>query len=117
MNISIYTSDFKKNQSLIQEIKTFLSKDYQDIFICTSLLNDADPTHASLHPFYLPFFDGVTVFISLEEYIEYKDKILGRTIIYIETTDTRLNRSLLNRCDLLTRDPHNKLIMVNNYAV
>jgi hypothetical protein len=118
MNLAIYTTDFSKEKTLIDSIKKCLSQDYSDIFICTYFLNSGDCSYATLHPFFLTFFDGSVVFVNTKDYFEYKDKIIGSKIIFVNKEDTSilLNKSLFKNCTFLTYD-NNQIIKVNNYVI
>lgn len=119
MKLAIYTSDYAKNDKLIKDIHSFLANKYNDTFICTSSYNDTYSHYAVLQPFYLRFFDGVTVFLTVEDYIEYKDKIISNKILYVDDTvlHSKLDKSMLKDCEFLVYDQNKQLNMVNNYVI
>lgn len=120
MNLAIYTTDFFQQKSLIAEIKNYINKDYVDMFICTPVLNDVDSEYASLHPFYLSFFDGTVVFLNVDDYVEYKDKIIGSKILFIDINNNvsaNFNKSMFKDCTFLIHDESQQLTKVNNYVV
>lgn len=122
MKLAIYTSDFNNNQTIIDQILNLLKlEDYDDFFICSSSINNNASNYAVLQPFYITFFDGVVVFLNIDEYLEYKDKIIGSKIIYIDPDNKLsnyiLDKSIFKDCSFITYDENKQLIRVNNYVI
>lgn len=121
MELAIYTSNFVEFQSTIDTIRMFFHKEYTDIFICTPLFNSSYRSYASIHPFYLTFFKGTSLFLTLEEYLEYKDNVIGQKILFVDkngfNNHTPIDRSIFKDCKFITHDENNQLVMVNNYAI
>jgi len=120
MELAIYTSNFAQFENLIDSVRTFFHKEYTDIFICTPFFNSPRKEYACLHPFYLTFFKGTSLFLTLEDYIEYKDNIIGEKILFVDSNiqnNIPIDRSIFKECKFLTYDDNKQLIMVNNYAI
>lgn len=122
MKLAIYTSDFNNNQSIIDQILNLLKlEDYDDFFICSSTINNNVNNYAVLQPFYLTFFQGSVVFLNMDEYLEYKDKIIGSKILYVDPDNKAskyvLDKNIFKDCSFITYDANKQLIRVNNYVI
>lgn len=121
MKLSIYTSNFADNKVLIDSILDLIHKDYDDVFICTSICNSDTNKYAILQPFYITFFDGTVLFLNMDEYLEYKDKIIGSKILYIDPDNKGPNyvfeKAIFKDCSFITYDDNKQLTMVNNYVI
>lgn len=122
MKLAVYATNVGNSLETINKIKQFLlaTENYSDFFICVDVLNTATTSWATLHPFYLPFFDGHVVFLSLEDYISNRDKIIGESILYVSSEGIRsevpVDRSMFKNCRFITVN-NNELVMVKNYEV
>lgn len=122
MKLAIYTSDFNNNQSIIDQILNLLKlEDYDDFFICSSTINNNVNNYAVLQPFYLTFFQGSVVFLNMDEYLEYKDKIIGSKILYVDPDNKAskyvFDKNIFKDCSFITYDDNKQLIRVNNYVI
>lgn len=122
MKLAIYTSDFNNSQSIIDQILNLLKlEDYDDFFICSSTINNNVNNYAVLQPFYLTFFQGSVVFLNMDEYLEYKDKIIGSKILYVDpdnkTSKYVFDKNIFKDCSFITYDDNKQLIRVNNYVI
>jgi hypothetical protein len=122
MKLAIYTSDFNTNQIIIDEILNFLRlDDYDDFFICSSTINNNVNNYAILQPFYITFFEGFVVFLNMDEYLEYKDKIIGSKILYVDPENKGsqyiFDKRIFKDCSFITYDDNKQLIKVNNYVI
>lgn len=120
MELAIYTSNFAENEQTVDAIRSFFQKEYTDIFICTPFFNSVRRDYASLHPFYLTFFKGASLFLNLEEYMEYKDDILGDKILFVGkgiSSNVPIDRTIFKECKFLIYDDNNQLLMVNSHVI
>jgi hypothetical protein len=123
MSLAIYTTNFIESSNTIAELKTFLfdSSFYDDVFLCADILQGIDSSWAAIHPFYLKFFKGDILFLNLEDYVEYRDSIIGNPIIYIESPRNNLSipvdRSMFQNCRFVAKNNDNVLEMVTQYEI
>lgn len=123
MSLAIYTTNFIESAQNISELKNFLfdQQFYDDVFICSDILQGIDTSWATIHPFYLKFFKGDILFLSLEDYVEYRDLIIGNPIVYVESSRNNLSipmdRSMFQNCRFIAKNNNNVLEMVKQYEI
>jgi hypothetical protein len=119
MNTAVYTTDFNKHEKIIADIKNLLNP--SDFFICTPIINNSTTIYASIQPFYITFFEGCVVFLNMEEYLEYKDKIIADLILYLDNDEQAkvlgVNKSVFKPKTQFLKYENNSLILVKNYAI
>jgi len=119
-SIGIFANDLSKNEKLILKIKEFFySNEYKpDIFVFSDNAKVKGFSHtAVLSSFYMRFHKDEIVFLDINDYLINKDKILAHCSIVIEPSEIqthKLNRKILENCDLLTI--HNGTLRITEYA-
>ena len=99
MKLAVYTKDMNNDIELINSIKNYFTNIYTDFFVCTHTPNIILSTHAILQPFYLTFFDGIIVFLNVQDYEEHKDNVIGEKILCSNSVDLDLED-----CSILTHE-------------
>lgn len=119
MKLTIYTTSFAENADVIEKLKDFMlaSNKYGDFFVCTGVMDVGLAHYATMGSFYLKFFDGDIVFLNIEDYTEYQDKIIGRPILYLSETNETTAKYNLKKYRIITKSNNNQMIWVNNYEV
>lgn len=115
--IGIFSNNLNKDLSNIIEIKKFFenTNNYSDftIFSNTSLGKKLFDISILLS-FYVSFFDGSIVFLNIEDYTHYKDRIIGKPILYLDDTIINsIDRNIIKNCDTISK-ANNQLTLINN---
>lgn len=114
-SLAVLTEDISSNIDLIEKIKNFI-RDRDDFIIFTDNIVHTNDSHGVLSTFYLVSYDGLLVFLDINDYIRYKDNILAKPVIYIETYNSLLDKNILKNCAILTQS-NNQLEWINNYEL
>lgn len=119
MRYSIYSANIQQDIDLIERIKSFLysNTNIEDFCIFTddslSLLYD----HSTLPTFYTIAYRGATIFLSLHDYMEFKDKVSGSLCIYLNKESLGfMDRNTIKGCSIIT-ESDNQLIWIPNYGL
>ncbi len=90
---AIYTNQL--NPRIVEQVRTFIISKYNannDFNIFSDVIPvNAEPSYAVLSAYYLPFYNGILIFTSLEDYISKKDDIVAGIVIYILVDPQTLN--------------------------
>lgn len=116
-SIGIYLNNINDNLDIIQKIKTFFDK-YD--FVLFNDTNQSNEKHATLPTFYMKFYDGSIVFLSIEDYLIYKETIKSDAILLLDiktAIDSKIDRSIIKGCKILSYNNNNNLELLNNYGL
>lgn len=109
--LAIFTDNLGDHIDLIEKIKNS-TKDYDDFCIFTNNMNISINDYGIINPYYLISYDGLLVFLSVEDYLQYKDSIICDIAIYINDYNG-IDRNTLKKCLVLTENG-NEILWVNN---
>ena len=114
-SLAILTEDISANIDLIEKIKNFIT-DRNDFIIFTDNIIYTNDAHGVLSTFYLISYDGLLVFLDINDYIKYKDNILAQPVVYLEGYNSLIDKNILKNCAILTQS-NNQLEWINNYEL
>ena len=101
-SLAILTEDISANIDLIEKIKNFIT-DRNDFIIFTDNIIYTNDAHGVLSTFYLISYDGLLVFLDINDYIKYKDNILAQPVVYLEGYNSLIDKNILKNCAILTQ--------------
>jgi hypothetical protein len=82
---AIYTN--KIDSLIVEPVKDFIINKYNannDFNIFSDVISvSAEPSYAILSAYYLPFYNGILVFTSLEDYISKQNEIVEDIVAYV----------------------------------
>jgi hypothetical protein len=119
-SIGIFTNNISNDERLVLKIKEFMlsHEDQPDIFVFSDDPRTKGFSHtAILSSFYMRFYKNEIIFLNINDYLDNKDKILAHCSVFInpsEIQQSKINRKLLQNCNLLTT--HNGTIRITEYA-
>lgn len=122
-SVAIYNSgNLKDSIETINNLKKFLSNHINiDDFVILCDTYDYHVEHAVLPTFYIYYYKGAVAFLSLEDYIAYKDKILASDIIIRlskqEVFESHIDRSVIKRCSLVYQENDQNMEFIKNYGI
>lgn len=105
MLYSIFTDDISVNIDLIERIKSFLLKQHStmDFVIFTDDISYGISNHSVLTTFYMIAYNGVMIFLSIDDYLLYKDSAPNNVIIYMTKEDlSNMDTNIIKDCGILT---------------
>lgn len=111
MLYSVFTDDIINNIDLIEKIKYFLQKQYPiiDFVIFTDDITYGTNDSCVLTTFYMIAYRGIVIFLNINDYLSYKDKINGGAILYLTKNDIPdIDQNFIKNCGILT-DTNNEL--------
>lgn len=107
-------SDRNDKQDMIKNIKDFIVSKYKfcDIAIATNIVNSIAFNDMALLPlYYVKFHQGKIIFTSIEDYLEYRDTIIAKPIVYVDKAKEDLDTNLLkNVCIIFNNDSNLEMI-------
>lgn len=112
MRYSIFSTNMARDIDLIERIKVFLySNDIvEDFFIFTDEVMTLLPDHSSLPTFYTIGYKGSTVFLNIQDYMSFKDKINGDIIIFLSKEDIPdIDRDSIKNCKVIIENEDSTL--------
>lgn len=119
MLYSVYTNSIIDNIDLIEKIKIFLQEDAKilDFVIFTDEIEYGVSNHSILSTFYMIAYRGNIIFLNLDDYFSYKDNLLAKPILYLDSNNaSTLDKSMIKNCLILT-EANNQLQWVKNYEL
>ena len=117
--LAIVAKDIPSNINIINKIRDFYAS--VDDFV---ILSDEGCqiamglTYSLLSSYYIRFLKGTLIFLDIKQYLEYKDKVVGNIILYLEQGDIHLlDKSLIGDVDILTIDFNDKPLLIRGSNV
>lgn len=114
-SVAIITEDIVSNIDLIEKIKNFIV-DRNDFIIFTDNIIFTNNEHGILSTFYLISYDGLLVFLDINDFLKHKDNILAKPVLYLENYNNLIDKNILKGCSIITQS-NNQLQWVNNYEL
>lgn len=101
--IAIYSDNIHEDKTKIIEVFHHF-KNQNDVVVITDNINDSEYKDYAVFPsFYTKFFQGTVIFLHLEDYLEYKDTIIGSPKILLDPkTAKNIDTSLVKRSNFFT---------------
>lgn len=101
---AVYTEDLENDSDIIVQLFSRCS-DLGDSVIITDSINSSKFQHYPLFPsFYLKFFPGSVIFMNIEDYLQYKDNMMGSPMLFMdENTPNSIDKSLIKNEHILNR--------------
>lgn len=84
-SFAVYCPGIVISEDLINPIKKrYINQNYDDFVVFTDIFYAAEDCrdHGIMSTFYMKFFRGKVIFLNQEDYIKYKDNILGEAVLY-----------------------------------
>ncbi|NCA30729.1 MAG: hypothetical protein EBS93_08440, partial [Chitinophagia bacterium] len=74
--------------------------------------------HGSLPTFYTIGYHGITIFLSLQDYLSFKDKTNGDIVIFLTKEDLpNIDRSIIKNHKIIIEDNDSVLRWIPNYGL
>ena len=122
-SIAVYSAEnLKFSIETINSLKQFLSERINiDDFLILCDTYDFHVEYAVLPTFYLYYYKGMVVFLNLEDYIAYKDKIISDNIIIRlskqEVFESHIDRSVIKTCNIIYQENDQNMEFINNHGI
>lgn len=113
-SLAIYCNDIKKNIDLINKIKDFFSKTDFVIF-ADNIVNVPTTEIAILLTYYMRFYHGTVVFLDIDEYLTYKDTLVGKAVLFFNKNDAydkKISKVMIKNVKIITLDDQDNIEMV-----
>jgi hypothetical protein len=111
---AVFAHNLSSNIDLIEKIKHSVNN-YDDFCIFTNDMDIGVTNYGIINPYYLIKYNGLLIFLNIEDYIEYKDDISCDIGVYIDDYST-IDKNTLKKCLILTFN-NNEIIWINNYEL
>lgn len=100
-SFAIYTESLDSNSSLVKFITDYCSR-LGDVILITDSLDTSKFQHYPIFPsFYIRYFPGNVIFLNMEDYLEYKDYTIGKSVIFVDPNNPiKFDRSLISKDNL-----------------
>jgi hypothetical protein len=118
-SIGIFTDNILDNSQIIKEIKNFLLSDnpFSDFVVFTpDLIKSYDTETSILIDYYMLFYKGLIIFLSVDDFLIYKDKIIGKPCVFLQNIPNNIDKSQLKNCMILTITD-NQMELIDYYGL
>lgn len=98
----IYVEDLERDSLSIKTLADGFKTQGDVVLFWDSDQNTLSHQYAIFPSFYVKFFRGTIVFLSVENYMVYKDQIIGKPMLYIEKNNFKnLDRSIIQTDNII----------------
>lgn len=118
-SIGLFTDNIIDNQDIISNIKNFLLSEnpFSDFVIFT---NDLSETYsyetAIVIDYYMSFYKGLIIFLTIEDYLIYKDRIIGKPCLFFTEFPRNIDKKDIKNCMILVMQ-NNELELIQDYGL
>ena len=118
--LAVFTYDLANNIDLIERIKSFFVSNHNidDFIVFTDSGDYAVENHGVLITFYMIAYNGIIVFLNLQDYLINQNNTNNcRCILYLNDSDIEvLDKAMIRNCDILT-ESESSLKWIKNYEL
>jgi hypothetical protein len=118
--LAVFTYDLANNIDLIERIKSFFVSNHNidDFIVFTDSGDYAVENHGVLITFYMIAYNGIIVFLNLQDYLINQNNTNNcRCILYLNDSDIEvLDKAMIRNCDILT-ESEGSLKWIKNYEL
>ena len=118
MLYSVITDSIYNNLDKIERIFSFFNNNQMvsDFVIFNDEVIYSRFQYSVLNTFYLPAYYGNVIFVNIDEYFYYRDKINNKIILYLTKSDIHsIDRDNIKNCSIIIDDDNsNNLIWIKN---
>ena len=117
-SIAIFTDDVVSNLGVIGNIKTFFKQQgFEDFIIFSDNISHHTKEHSVLTSFYIVAFYGPIVFLNVDDYIQLKDIINGKPMVFLSGNNYSFDRSTIKGCDILINNESQQLQWIKKHEL
>lgn len=102
LSFGIFSESLDKDSLIIKKLFDYYTN-LGDVVLITDSLDSAEFQHYPIFPsFYIRFFQGCIIFLDIEDYLEYKDNLVGIPKVLLYKSDgSTIDRSLVSKNHIL----------------
>jgi hypothetical protein len=99
-SFGIFTEDPSNNQEIIGLLGEQCKKNGDTVIFTDNINSNALHNYSMFPSFYMRFFQGMVIFLNIEDYTQYKDSIIGKPMLYLTEEMLRssnIDGSMINK--------------------
>ena len=104
-SFAIFSEDILENIETIKILGNQRKKLGDTILFTDNISSNKYSDYAIFSSFYMKFFSGIVIFLNIEDYTQYKDSIMGRSMLYLTEEILKSNNidiSIINKNDIFS---------------
>jgi hypothetical protein len=104
-SFGIFAENLEENKNLIYELGNQCKKLGDTVLFTDSIQSNEFIEYAIFPSFYMRFFQGVVIFLNIEDHTEHKNNIIGKPMLYLtEQTlkHTKIDGSMVNKSEIFS---------------
>ena len=98
-SFGIFTEDLSNDQETIRLLGEQCKKNGDTVVFTDNIESNSLHDYSIFPSFYMRFFQGMVIFLTMEDYTQYKNNIIGKPMLYLTEEmlkSNNIDRSLIN---------------------